>query len=199
MNRALQFGKWILRPWPLLATAIVAIVHYEFYLHLQHPSEVINKVISATLQVVGGLIVLYSINEDIGTFKHGNLLSMGTRWLKDFPLFRRSVTIHVASIASVGAVGTSTVRVVLKPKNIEERLDQLEMRIEENRQLVLSTEKTLKEKNDTVRVELENATSTNASELRTLRELLGDSMVGSIGVQLFGVLLLVYGAVLNIL
>jgi hypothetical protein len=199
MQKANRLIKWLLKAWPFLVVAAVGCMHYLFYKTLQIEGDDLNKIAAATLQLVGGLIVLYKINENIGLFKQQNLLSMAVGWLKEFPLIRRSETVELkAGVIGVSSAGPVSVHVKRKCDTVEERLEELERQIDECRQLVHDKEKEINFTIVRVRQELEKEISVNRDRVQDVSSLIDQTAVGGIKVQLLGVLLVIYGAIIGV-
>ena len=80
-----------------MAIFIIAFFHVKFLEYFPgERSEYINKSFIAILQVIGGLIVLYTINSNLGLFEQKDLAARAFSWLKSCPLFKKpeSVTIN---------------------------------------------------------------------------------------------------------
>jgi len=199
MNKIKLLAIWLLRAWPFLATGALLAAHYSVYVYTPGKIAAINKVAASALQVIGGLIVLCSVNQNIGLFKQQSLLAMAAEWFRTFPLIRRSVTINVegACLAVVG--GEADITVTRKCNTIEEKLADLERQIHECRQLVLDKEKKLKDKIGHVEASLREKIAQNGKQIAKVKLLLHESVVGGISAQVFGVLLVIYGAVVGLI
>ncbi len=199
MNALFQLILWLWKAWPLWAVIMTGVFHYAVYYSFPANGELINKIVSFLLQLVGGMIVLYSVNENMGMFKRGSLLSLIGQWFKSFPLIKRSVTLSVNGSGSAVASGSPTITTKRKFNTVEERLDELERQIDESRQLIFEREKIVMERISSVQSALESSISQNSKAIQDVRKLLDDSLVGGIKAQLFGVLLVLYGAVLRLI
>ena len=200
MNRLSQLVKWIMRAWPFLALVVVALCHYALRRVLAVDDNHIDKAIGAVLQVVGGLIVLYTVNENIGTFRGQTLYSMAIGWLKEFPLIRRSFTLHAQAVMSTAMMSSSvTAHVKRKFNSVEERIEELQRQIDECRQLVHDREKEMRTAIERIKEELRKEISSNSGKISDVNLLLANTVVGGIKTQLFGVLLVVYGAVVIVM
>jgi len=71
----------------------------------------VNKVTGTVLQVVGGLIVLYSVNANLGLFREQHFGNIIVGWFKSFPLFRKSVTISGTGSCSIVVGGSGRISV----------------------------------------------------------------------------------------
>jgi len=191
--------RWLLKPWPLWAVALLGIVHYEVNSFFNPYEDSINKVTSAAVQIAGGLLVLYSLNQNIGTFRRGSLFSVIAQWYRDFPLIRRNIELRAESIGTSAVLGTPALIVTRSYETIEERLKEIERRIDENLQLLIKKEEKLYERIGQIETDLRNETHRTSSEIAKVKQVLDDTLVGDISIQVFGVLLVLYGAVLSFL
>ena len=189
---------WLLRAWPVLALVPIAFSHavaHEFF-----PAEtvMVNKVTGTVLQVVGGLIVLYSVNANLGLFKEQHFGSVIIGWFKSFPLFRKSVTINGTGSGSIAVGGRARISVRRATNTIEEKFAELERELDEFRQYVNEDIQAVNTRVAQVHTELSTAVATNAATLNQLSSRLELATVGGFKQQAFGVLLAVYGAVTSV-
>jgi hypothetical protein len=166
------------------------------YHFLHYDKAVIHKIAGVGLQIVGGAFVLFSLNKNMGVFKQGTLLQRVVRWIRSFPLIKRTVTLQVQSIASSAAVGTPTIRAVQKGRSVEERIEELERRIAECFQEVSKTEERLRKRIESVKAELKSELSEKAKSIAEIESRLVATVVGSANSQVFGILLVFYGTIL---
>lgn len=199
MDKIKLIGRWLLRAWPFLVTGAIMAAHYSMYLFTPVHIAAINKVAAFVLQVIGGLIVLYSVNQNTGLFRQQNLVNMAAEWFRAFPLIRKSVTLSIDGACIATAGGEAEFRVTRKCNTIEEKLADLEKQIQECRQLVLDKEKRLKDMIGKVDSSLCEKIAQNVSQIDEVRSLLQESVVGGVTAQVFGVLLVVYGAAVGLM
>ena len=190
MKKLTQLYKWALRAWPFWVVVLVGALHYLLLIAIPLDTRSVNKIVAATLQVVGGLIVLYSLNENIGLFRKENLLSMAICWLREFLLIRRSATINMqAACSAVSMTGSVSVHVKHKCETVEERLEELQRQIDDCRQLVNAKEKEIHLVIGKAKEELQKDIHTNRESIREVNSLLHGPDDGGIKAQLLGVLL----------
>ncbi len=123
--------KWILRGWPVLIIVFLFFLQLALINCFGLNAKTINKTISLFAQIIGGLLVIYSIDSNIGIIKGKNLKEELISYIKEFPLFKKSVVMseHV-SISSKSATSIKAI-VVRNPKTIDEKIDYLQEQIEE--------------------------------------------------------------------
>ncbi|RFC33088.1 MAG: hypothetical protein DID91_2727703235 [Candidatus Nitrotoga sp. MKT] len=98
--------------------------------------------------MVGGLLILYSIDSNIGVIKQKSLYSILTDYFKEFPLLKRSVVIELQGAAIVMSGGKAKVTVGRNPQSIDEKLEYLQEQINEVKRDLEQKSKGLNEKID---------------------------------------------------
>ena len=86
-----RLTPWLMRAWPALALAPVATCHAIALWAVPADSVFVNKLVGMSLQVIGGLLVLYSLNDNLGLFRSQSLKSAIVGWFKDFPRAREPI------------------------------------------------------------------------------------------------------------
>ena len=99
-----EVPRWVLRAWPVLALLPVFAAHALSLERFAASTPVVNKLVGMALQLVGGLLILYSINDNLGLFRKQSLLGTAVEWLRSFPLVGKSVTLSVSG----SSIGTSS-------------------------------------------------------------------------------------------
>jgi hypothetical protein len=196
MNKVKQLVTWSLKAWPLLSVGIIAFVHYYLYRYI---GTSINKFIALFLQFIGGLVVLYSINDNIGTFKRRNLFSIFVEWLKSFPLIKKATTVGKELDLRFSIEPSSIYHAERKCETVDEKLEEFKRQLDELRNLVFLKEIAIRNDISTIEIKFQDAISKNNADIRDVKKLLDDSIVGAVNLQLFGVLLVSYGAFLNLI
>jgi hypothetical protein len=195
----LHLFRWFWRAWPVLILGPLFYVHLLLLSTFSESAININKIISLICQVVGGIIILYTIDSNIDILKHKSLFSLAANYLKEFPLIKRHVKLEVQG----GLHGTSSVKakisVVKKPESIEERIAYLQEQINDLKLDLEQKSKELSEKIDGLSYKMSSQTEEIKSGLQILESKIVEISTGGITVQLFGVLLMVYGAIAGFL
>ena len=148
--------------------------------------------------MVGGLIVLYSVNTNLGLFRDKHFGHIIIDWFRSFPLFRKPVTISVSGSASTAVSGSARISVRRVTNTVEERIVELERQLEEFRQYVNEDIQVVNARIANVRSELSTALAANTATLSQLSSRLELATVGGFKQQAFGVLLAVYGAITSV-
>lgn len=187
--------RWIWRAWPLLVVCGVSAVHFAVLGALPAHSVQINKIAGTLLQVIGGLVVLHSVNESLGLFKGQSLWALVVAWLRQFPFRRKVHHVLMAGIGHAGAFGgTAKISVERAATTIDERVDRLERQVVDLRRELNRSTAAVHQRIDDVRTELSTTLSTHKIALDQLASNLEKATVGGFKQQAFGVLLALYGA-----
>ncbi len=182
----------------MLLFAFVVTSHVMIVMNITGPKEFSNKIAGTVFQVLGGLIVLISINSNLGLFRRQNLFSTFKAWISEFPQFRTRHVIHAATGHAVGsgsAVGIST---NIVGESIEQRIAGLERRLDETNVRVSTLQKEQSERMERMNTSLSNSIASAKSELSDLASKVEAATVGGFKQQVFGVLIAVYGALVSL-
>lgn len=148
--------------------------------------------------MVGGLIVLYSVNTNLGLFRDQHFGHIIIDWFRSFPLFRKSVTIGLSGSASIAVSGRARSSVRIATNTIEEKIAEVERQLEEFRQHVYEDVLAMNARITHVHSELSTAVASNTAALNKVSSRLELATVGGFKQQAFGVLLALYGAVTSV-
>lgn len=193
---ALSF--WLLRAWPFLALVPIAFAHGCAHWFFPAETVMVNKITGTALQIVGGLIVLYSVNANLGLFREQHFGSIIIGWFRSFPLFRKSVTVNCSGSAHMAISGSARLSVRRGTNTVEEKVAELERQLDELRQQVNEDIQAVNARVAQVHTELSTAVATNTATLNQLSSRLELATIGGFKQQAFGVLLVVYGAVTSV-
>lgn len=187
--------KWIWKAWPIIIILPCLIIHYELIHYFEPYADTIHKTIALIVQIVGGLLVLYSIDSNIGIIKDKKLTALFTDYLKSFPLIKKSYVIEAKSGAMSVTGLDAKLKVIRKPKTIEDKLNYLQEQID-------SLEKTIDKKAEALDSKIKNISeklNADVSETKKAIEHIETQIeqvsIGGFKSQLFGLLLLLYGAI----
>ncbi len=195
MSSLSAFLFWFLRAWPVLALVPIALIHAYAYQLFPTETIMVNKLTGIILQVVGGLIVLYSVNANLGLFREQHLGSIIIGWLKSVPfLQKRTATVYGDSSCQFSISGSAHGTVRRAPETVEEKIAELDRQLEELRQHVNEDVQSVNLRIAQVHTDLSMAVDINAATLNQLSSRLEFVTVGGFKQQAFGVLLAIYGA-----
>jgi hypothetical protein len=190
--------SWLFRAWPALALVPIAFVHSGAHQFFHADPVLVNKITGTVLQVVGGLIVLHSVNTNLGLFREQHFGRIIIGWFRSFPLFRKSVAVSVSGSGSIAISGSARISVRHATNTVEEKIAELERQLDEFRQHVNEDFQAVNARIAQVHIDLSKAVATNAATLNQLSSRLELATVGGFKQQAFGVLLAMYGAVTSV-
>ena len=121
---------WLLRAWPVLAVGFLISVHLVILWQAGSHTVFINKLTGTVMQIVGGLVVLHSVNDNLGLFRSQSLLSVVTEWFRSFPLIKRTTAMSVGIAMSSGSASALGFGAVVKaPATLEQRVALIEQAV----------------------------------------------------------------------
>ena len=189
---------WFWRAWPLLVIAALAFSHWRALACFPAETLLVNKLTGTAMQIVGGLIVLYSVDSNLGLFRNQSLVAAITDWFRECPIFVRPITLTASLTSSSSMSAALPATVIRAGTTIEERLAALEGRFEELRAEIATQNRATHSRIENVKSELSSSIESNQLALRKLYEQVEKATVGGFKQQAFGVMLVIYGAVTSV-
>ena len=145
MSKALLTPRWFWRAWPFIVTVALIAVHYSLTRAFDPPD--VHRIVSFVLQLVGVGFVLYSIDQNLGMFRHQSMWSLPVRWLKSFPPALKPITGRLSATSDACVLNaTGTLRHTKKCTTLDERVGELERQLKECTSLVHQTKRELSQK-----------------------------------------------------
>ncbi len=189
---------WLLRAWPVWALLPVFIAH-SFAIHqfTAHPATV-HKLIGMSLQVLGGLLILFSVNENLGVFRKQSLGSVIVSWFREFPIVRTHILGAGNTSQASSSSGSGLTIGRERPATIDGRVAELELQLQEVREEMRSKHVRIISRIDAVNEALSKSVIDADVKLTSLSERIEQATVGGFKLQAFGVLLAVYGAITSV-
>jgi len=188
MQRIQRLPEWIWRAGPSLLILPIIVIHIGIKSIPGIDKALVNEIFGQLLSLGGGLVVLWSINEDFQDFRNRNMFSAIREYLKSCPLFLKhhvldaEAGIYTTSFMSVNATVNHATRKVIK--DFDEELNKIQ--------------KDTNEKIDKLRLEFYDLHGENKQGIIQVRNQLDKTIIGNVKYQIFGVLLIVYAFVVNI-
>ena len=197
--------RWFFRAWPFIVCFLLIIIHQYtaklpcFFEAICWSNSTINKYLSFALNVTGGILVIYSIDSNLGLFKKGNLIILFNNWIKSFPLIKRDPLIINAESGSYTMTGHPVRIQIHKPP---ETIDELYKYTQEQIAFLCQDLKEERRNRDEVINKLSEKWSskhlTISDSVTEINEQLKAIAIGGIKLQIFGVLLVVYGSYIGL-
>lgn len=189
---------WLYRAWPVLALIPVGLIHTAALRMFPSETVMVNKLAGMLLQVLGGLLVLYSVNDNLGLFRAQSLASAVITWLKAFPLVRKPITVSARGSAVASATGTLSATVQRSINTVEERVAELERLLKELQNQLQKEVQAIATRIEATRNEFQQQIAETSNKVADLSKRLEHAAVGGFKFQALGVLLAVYGSVTSV-
>lgn len=180
--------------WPVLVPFALAFVHYSLASNTSSDWSSENKLIALVLQIVGGVLVLYSIDSNLGITNDTSLFGIFLGYMKRFPLLKRSYVLNVNPAHHKITGHPAKIRVGGQQSTIEEKVAYLQQQIDWLKEDLGDEVKHLK-------VMMAAAEAKSKEQIVEIRKGVGnvehkltELSSGGIQTQIFGVLLMVHGA-----
>lgn len=166
-----------------------------FFEHVCWSNSEINKYLSFGLNVTGGVLVLYSIDSNLGLFKKGNLLTLFTNWAKTFPLIKREPINIVGNLSQMIVTGhPARIELTKTPESIEELYKYTRDQISLLRKDIKEERKSRDEALNKVTEDWSSKHEAMNKSVTEINEQLKAVAIGGFKLQMFGVLLVIYGS-----
>ena len=189
---------WAFRAWPVLAIVPVGIAHYVALSMLPSSATIVNKLMGMLLQILGGLLVLYSVNDNLGLFRAQSLTATVMAWLKSFPIVRKPILLSTNARAMASAKATLSATVTRASTTIEERVAALERDMNELQSQLQREVQAISGRLEAAKTELQGQINEATHRVSDLSGRLEHAAVGGFKFQALGVLLAIYGAVTSV-
>ncbi len=195
MHTVLRLFRWSCRAWPALILITLICIHLLLIYYFCLNVSITNKTISLISQLGGGLLILYSIDSNIGIIKEKHLFAVFINYLKEFPLVKRSYVINAQGGVIAMSGGKAKLTVGRNPQSIDEKLEYLQEQINEVKRDIEQESRDLNEKIERKSKEMKVQIQKAKTALQNIESKIEEVSIGGIKVQLFGVLLMIYGAI----
>lgn len=199
MKRFKSLLLWILKAWPALIVVGIEVIRRIILKYANIDNVLMNSVIGQVLPLIGGLVILFSINENFQDFRYIDMFTSFKNYLKSCPLKKQNHVLQVGSASMSVTFGRPTFTVKKHWNSTEEGLNELERRIEELYKYMREITKNNDEDHTKIRSELKNLVDKNDEEIQQVSQRLDKTVMGNAIYQIFGILLIIYGFILNIM
>jgi len=195
MNQMFLLTRWFLRSWPVLIPAIFIALHCVAINYCFASPEKVNKFFAFALQLLGGFIILYSIDSTIGIVHKSNILKAVKKWFSDIPLFKKTST-QTTVLGRVSSKETlSSLRTYSTPRTIEEKISHLQTQVDWIKEDLGKQKKSLQQSISKLEKasfkEIENI----KFQLLNLENDFKEMSVGGFKLQIMGVFFIVHGSI----
>ena len=195
MQVIIKLLKWLWRAWPFLGILLLILTRFLLVYYFSFNAGSTDKFLSLASQIIGGLFILHSIDSNIGIINDKKLFSILSNYFLEFPLIKRSVVLQAHGFSIAIASATAKASASRNPTSIEEKLEYLQDQIDTiKRDMELETKK-LDTKIDRKSNELNIKIQDTNLALEKVDSKIKEVSISGISEQIFGVLLMIYGAI----
>lgn len=191
------FNWLIIRPWPIwILIGVGVFVGYcgDWQIAVGGPG--FNKIVGAVLQAIGAILVLVSLDGNIGLFAGKGIVAAARAWVSDYP---KKLSPHVLEgAASFQSSSSLSAALSIRTSTLIERVAELERIVVELRAISLARHDELTKAITAAKVEAREANGQISNSLQALEKKLEISAVGGLRTQFFGVGLALIGSVLSV-
>lgn len=190
------------KSWPVTVPVLLVVIHYFAVTRFGFAPETlatIKKWGPVVLQIVGGLIVVYSIDSNMGLFGRDSLMARVINFFKDLPIFCWTQTVSVDSTFSWSSVGTPILRAKIGDDTLEGRVQQLEADLRLVQQELNVAVANLRKDMQTATEKLDRKLQDLQETISRLESGLKQMTRDGVGLQVFGVILAIYGTIFGAL
>lgn len=191
----LRTFQWIWRSWPILIISAMVVAHWLVLDLLPSQWELINKTVALSLQIIGGILVLYSIDSNIGIIRGKTLVSEFRQYLAQFPLTRKSHVIDGECVSSTSSTVKGRLTSTRNPATVTERLDYLQEQIDQVQDEFRNEISDLVGKFNQRTQKVDQKIGSLSKSISKVESTIEDVSVGGIKIQIFGFLLLIHGGI----
>lgn len=186
----------IVRPWPFWSLlGVTVLVAYYGDWRIVDGGPGFNKVAGAVLQAIGALLVLISLDGNIGLFAGKGIVSAAAHWMSDYP---KKIRGHaLAGGASLQSNSSLAATLSIRPTALDERVAELERVVAELKAISSARHDELTQAIATARAEARDANSKTSTGLKALEKKLEVSAIGGLKIQSFGVGIALIGSLLS--
>jgi hypothetical protein len=159
----------------------------------------INKVVSLVFQIIGGFLILNSIDSNIGVVKNNSLFTLFTSWIKSWiksSPFRQESNTSLIPTGYFHLNGYAPTFSTDGPGNTtEECIEYLQRQINLLKDKLEEEINNLKKQIGALEQRMNNEISKNRSAIGNVDQKITEIFVGDVEFQIFGVYLMIHGAV----
>ncbi len=170
-------------------------IHVFVFKNFNFDEKNTNKLVSLITQVIGGSLILYSIDSNIELYKGKKLGAIFFENLKRCPLLKQSIQLQGKATSTSTATANISWAIHRDSTTVDERLDYLQEQITQlNKQLsthAAEVDEKIRKTESKIKVEIDQV-KIKSEELESK---VVQSATNGIDVQIFGFLLVVYGGV----
>lgn len=197
--------KWIfIKAWPVVSLISIIAIHFLLLNmeciskdYLCYNNSEINKLVSLLMQLSGGLLILISIDSNIGLFKNSSLLDGIFDWYEQRPWKKHEFKNASASVSITIPPIEFSGRGHIVPTTLEAKVELLETKINWLNEDINKNKKEIGGQLQALKSTINQDNSAHAEKINDLQKNLIQSSIGGLKLQVFGVILVFYSSGLS--
>jgi hypothetical protein len=162
-------------------------------------STIIKHWYGVTLQILGGLQIVWSIDKNLRGFKNQTIIRNLVEWLRSFPLFVKPRSVVFTASGGVVVGGSAKIRARQTYNTIAEKVEYLQRQIDLLQDEFDKRMDDFDSKLNKQRRDLEVQIAHCNEKMSEMKNLIQDVAVGGIKGQITGILIVIFGTVLSAL
>ncbi len=198
--------KWIfIKAWPIVALIPIIAIHFlllnmECFSkeYLCYNNSEINKLVSLLMQLSGGLLILISIDSNIGLFKNSSLLGGIFDWYEQRPWRKHESKNASASVSLTLPPLEFSARGHIVPTTLEAKVELLETKISWLNEDINKNKKEIDGRLQALKSTISQDHSAHTEKINDLQKSLIQSSSGGLKLHVFGGILVFYSPVFEL-
>lgn len=190
----------IIRTWFISFILLIVLIHWlTVTVVVPQASETINHYASGIFQFVGCLVILWAIINNLGLISKSSIYDLIVRYLKEFPYYKdnRSHALDIHGVEQVQVVSSS--RAKFHYNTVDEKIEYLMGEIDRLDHEINRTRTQLKSEISQLDERLQNKIKVTNGNIDKANKELKSHVVGGAKVEIFGLLLVIYGIIIPII
>ena len=119
-----RYRIWIKEGWAFFTIIGIVVLTIIYLSNFEH-SEKTYKAFSSGAQLVGGVFILYSINDNIKILQNRTIGNMIKKWFWSFPYFKQSASVEVTGVSAISSAGIAIATSENNFKTLDQKVEFL--------------------------------------------------------------------------
>lgn len=199
--KILGIFQWISQAWFVLVPFLGAAIHLVITYVSTEDLYFFHQIVALVLKLIGGFLILWSINAKNGIMSDKSLLDLFIDWLNACPLRPKSLSIEAQAGSATGhsTVLNAEFQSCKNADTVEEKLEYLQRQIDFLKEDLQKETMQVKKQIAMNSQKIDKVVSQTQKSFNSVSQQLHSISVGGLGRQIFGVMLVIYGAIVNFL
>jgi len=187
---------WLMEPGCLYLFPIFLIIHIAFLYHWVSNKTQINIYASVLFQIVGGALVICTINSKLNILSGSSLKKSVIDWFKRMPIRTKVVSLQANGINAKASITSAELKVIPRMETIEEQVAFLFEEMSRFEGKINDLKKEVENKIQTINVNFKSSMKSQQEQIYRLGETVDKVIVGDVKLEVLGVLCILYGVLI---